>query len=199
MCFLSAWQRLVHLILFVAFWIIFLLLCFLVFPVHALSAVWISSESFSISLLLILPKLQDYVLCQSATDSAQEIYWPRVPPFDTQDMANRSCAISHLLRLPSKADLSCLQAIFKRWASETYYTSGSFISGALHLSDLIQACRRSYWSMLYIYTPLLRQTRAPMTSPVINTLVGLTAGETFLCTSRRSGHKLHILFAVHIT
>lgn len=62
---------------------------------------------------LAMLKLQDAALCRCATETMHEIYWPRVPPFDTQDVANRSCAISHLLRLPCKADLSCLWAIFK--------------------------------------------------------------------------------------
>ena len=65
------------------------------------------------SLHLTTLKLQDAVLCRCATETMHEIYWPRVPTFDTQDVANRSCAISQLLRLPCKADLSCLQAIFK--------------------------------------------------------------------------------------
>lgn len=85
----------------------------------------------------------NYKMLFCAAETMYEIYWSRVPPFDTQDMANRSCAISHLLRLPCKADLSCLQAIFKLWAPETYGAIGNFIINALHLSDLIQVCRRS--------------------------------------------------------
>lgn len=128
------------------------------------------SPLLCLSLPLTMFKLQDAVLCH---ETMQEIYWPWVPPFDTQDVANRSCAISHLLRLPCKADLSCLQAIFKLWAQETYGARGNFIITALHLSDLIQARCRSCQSMLYIYT-LLRQTRS---NPTINTLAGVTAAE----------------------
>lgn len=112
---------------------------------------------------------------------------PESPPFDMQDMANRFCAISHLFRLLSRADLSCLQAIFKPWAPETYGAMGNFIISALHLSDLIQACCRLCWSMPYIYT-LLGQTRAPVTNPTINILAGVTPGEAFLWTALRSRH-----------
>lgn len=124
-------------------------------------------------------KLHDAVLRRCAAETVHEIYWARVLPFDTQDVANRSCAISHLLRLPCNADLSCLGAIFKPWAPETYGGMGNFIIDALHLSDLIQAYCRSSWSMPYIYTPA-RQTRAPVTNPAINNLVGVTLGEIFL-------------------
>lgn len=134
---------------------------------------------FSLSLPHTMLKLHDAVLRRCATETVHEIYWARVLPFDTQDVANRSCAISYLLRLPCNADLSCLRAIFKPWAPETYGGMGNFIIDALHLSDLIQAYCRSSWSMPYIYTPA-RQTRAPVTNPAINNLVGVTLGEIFL-------------------
>lgn len=124
-----------------------------------------------------------------AAETMYEIYWSRVPPFDTQDMANRSCAISRLLRLPCKADLSCLQAIFKLWAPETYGAMGNFIIHALHLSDLIQVCRRSCQSAAYIYM-LPRQTRAPVTNPTISTLAGVTPGGASRWTALRSSHKI---------
>lgn len=113
-----------------------------------------------------------YKMLFSATETMQKMYWPWVSAFDTQDVSNRSCAISHLLRLPFKADLSCLQAIFKLWAPETYGAMGKFIITALHLSDLIQACQKLCESMAYIYT-MLQQTRA---NPTIHTLTGLMAG-----------------------
>lgn len=129
------------------------------------SSMWIYS---SLLFCLTMLKLQDAVLCQCATETMHEIYWPQVLPFDTQDVAY---AISHLLRLPCKADLSSLQAIFKLWAPETYGAMGNFIINALHLSGLIQARRRSCKSMSYICT-VLRQTRAPVTNPTINSLAG---------------------------
>lgn len=149
----------------------FPVVCFTAFPLtkHCGFIPLSCSQSLHSSTML---KLQNAVLCHCATETMHEIYWPRVLPFDTQDMANRSCAISHLFRLPCKADLSCLQAIFKPWAPETYGAMGNFIINALHLSDLIQACRRSCQSMPYIYT-LLQQTRAPVTNPTINTLAGV--------------------------
>lgn len=122
----------------------------------------------SVSPPLTVFKLQDAVLCRCATETMHEIYWPQVLPFDTQDVANRSCAISHLLQPPCKADLSCLQAIFKLWAPETYGATGNFIINALHLSDLIQACSRSCQSIPYIYT-LPWQRRANQS---INTIAG---------------------------
>lgn len=148
-----------------------------------------SSLPFSYSLLFTMLKLQDAILCWCATETMHEIYWPRVPPFDTQDMANRSCAISHIFRLLCKADLSCLQAIFKPWAPETYGTMGNFIINALHLSDLIQACHISCQSIPYIYT-LLLQTRAPVTNLTINTLAGVMPGKVFLWTALRGSHKI---------
>lgn len=108
---------------------------------------WSYSLSFSPSIL----KLQRR-LCLRATETAPEIYWPPVPPFDTRDTANRSCAISRLLGLPCKTDLSCLRAIFKPRASETYGTMGNFIIDALHLSDLIQARRISCVPHIYTHT-----------------------------------------------
>lgn len=122
---------------------------------------------FSLSLPHTMLKLHDAVLRRCATETVHEIYWARVLPFDTHDVANRSCAISHLLQLPCNADLSCLRAIFKPWAPETYGGMGNFVIDALHLSDLIQAYCRSSWSMPYIYTPA-RQTRAAVTNPAIN-------------------------------
>lgn len=140
-------------------------------------------------------KLHDVVVCRCATETMLEIYWPRVLPFDTQDVANRSCAISHLLRLPCKADLSCLSAIFKPWAPETYGAMGNFIINALHLSDLIQACCRSCRSTLYIYTPP-QQTRAPLTNPAINTWAGVTPGETFLWSVLQNSREM--LYSFHL-
>lgn len=55
--------------------------------------------------------------------------------------------------------------------------------------DLIQAYCRLCPSMPYIYT-LLRQTRAPETSPTIDTWAGVTTGEAFLWTALRSSHKI---------
>ena len=136
----------------------------------------------SVSLPLTVFKLQDAVLCRCATETMHEIYWPQVLPFDTQDVANRSCAISHLLQPPCKADLSCLQAIFKLWAPETYGAMGNFIINALHLSDLIQACRRLCRSMPYIYT-LLWQRRA-------NQSIDTIAGGASLWTAPRSRHEI---------
>ncbi len=134
-------------------------------------------------------KLQDSVLCRCATETRHEIYWPWVSPFDTQDVANRSCAFSRLLRPLRKADLSCLQAIFKLRAAETYDAMGDFIINALHLSDLIQACCRSCQSMLYIYT-LLRQTRALETNPTISISAGVMPGGALLWTAPRSSRKI---------
>lgn len=155
---------------------------------------------FSLSLPHTMLKLHDAALCRCATETAHEIYWPRVLPFDTRDVANRFCAISHLLRLPCNADLSCLWAIFKPWAPETYGGVGNFIINALHLSDLIPAYCRSSWSMLYTCTPP-RQTRAPVTNPAINNLVGVTHGEIFLWIALRSMWEIisQVLFALRVT
>lgn len=129
----------------------------------------------------------NYKMLFCAAETMQEIYWLWVPPFDTQDAANRSCAISPLLRLPCKTDLSYLQAIFKLWEQETYGAMGNFIIGALHLSDLIQAWCRPCQSTLYFHT-LLRQTRPSLT---INTSAAVTAGGAFLQTvPRRNTHKI---------
>lgn len=120
--YVSSQRRFVCLILNLALKVFFRLVLYSIsdMPARPLlskqSAMWIYSPPLS-SLSLVPPlamlKLQDAVLCRCATEAAREIYWPRVPPFDTQDVANRSYAISHLLRLPCKADLSCLRAIFK--------------------------------------------------------------------------------------
>lgn len=112
----------------------------------------------SSSLPLSASPRSNYKMLFCATETMQEIYWLWVPPFDTQDAANRSSAISPLFRLPCKTDLSCLQAIFKLWEQETYGAMGNFIITALHLSDLIQAWCRPCQSMLYFHT-LLWQTR----------------------------------------
>lgn len=114
------------------------LLLYIIFYITSLK--WIYSPRLSFASLFPSPR-SNYKMLFCATETMQEIYWPRVPPFDTRDVANRSCAISHLLRLLCKADLSCLQAIFKLWVQKTYGAMGNFIITALHLSDLIQACR----------------------------------------------------------
>ena len=148
---------------------------------------WIySSLLFSAALLFNMLKLQYLLLCRCGPQRpCMKFIGPRVPPFDTQDMANRFCAISHFFQLLCKADLSCLQAIFKPWAPETYGATGNFIISALHLSDLIPARRRLCRSAPYIYTQP-GQTRAPVTNPTINILAGVTPGEAFLWTVLRN-------------
>lgn len=162
--------------------------CYIHPPLHTKHHVDLFFSPLSLSPCSNYKKL----FCAGVSETMHEIYWPGVPPFETQDVANRSCAISHLLRLPCKADLSFLEAIFKLWAPETYGATGNFIINALHLSDLIQACRRSCQSMLYIYAPL-RRTRALVTKPTSNTLAGVTPGEAFLWTALRTSHDM-ILF-----
>lgn len=62
-----------------------------------------------------------------ATETAREIYWPLSRHHLTRnDVANRSRAISHLLWLLCKADLSCLRAIFKLWAAKDLWRQGKF-------------------------------------------------------------------------
>lgn len=166
-------------------------------PKH--NTMWIySCLPFSVSLLLGVLKLQDAVLCRCATETMREIYWPRVLPFDTRDVANTSCAISHLFRLPCKADLSCLRAIFKPWTPETYGAMGYFIINALHLSDLIQAWCILCESMLYIYLALL-QTRAVVTSLSIHTLVRVTPVTDSFELLWGAAMRLDVLFTVHLT
>lgn len=62
-----------------------------------------------------------------ATETVREIYWPLSRRHLTRnDVANRSRAISHLLWLLCKADLSCLRAIFKLWAAKDLWRRGKF-------------------------------------------------------------------------
>lgn len=69
----------------------------------------------------------NYSMLFHAAETVREIYWPLSRRHLTRDdVANRSRAISHLLWLLCKADLSCLRAIFKLRAPKDLWSQGKF-------------------------------------------------------------------------
>lgn len=96
-----------------------------------------------------------------ATETVREIYWPLSSRHLTRnDVANRSCAISHLLRLLCKADLSCLGATFKLRAAEDLWRRGGIL---LSPPSICLTLFRLAPKQCHIFTTPRRQTSASLT------------------------------------